>query len=173
MTGDRIAKKIGFEPKIQGLSKWPDENIKFLPDDEGEIKEIAKFLINKYRTDLQNVNIAYVFKQKASKSGDSVILGQAKIESDLQKALHSYDAVVIIGFDVWVELDLDQKLRLVLHELEHLIRDLESGKIKTQSHTVEEFPLVMQIFGPANDDQINFIQAWERFKNDNPGSATI
>jgi len=160
---DEISRSYGLIPTETPLSNWPAETIKFLKGDEArEIKEMGEQLIQKYRKDLLPYKIAYIFKQKASKSNNSVILGQAKSESDMQKVLHGYEAVVIIGFDTWKELTIDGKYRLVYHELSHFEID-EKGSLKTRTHAVEEFPEVIQLFGPGNDAQIDFINAYQKF----------
>ena len=168
-TGDALAKQYGFTPAEPALGAWPSDNQKFFEADE--VKEMGKWIINKWRTDLRNISIAYVFKQKASKSGDNVTLGAAKTESDLNKVLHTYEAVIIIGFDTWVGMDLDQKLRLVDHELEHLAIDAEKGKLGTVPHPVEEFPSVIQRWGPGNDAQIQFINAYMGFTKNHASLA--
>ena len=166
MTGDTICKKWGFEPKEAPLAAWPSADQKFIIADE--CKEFAKTYISRHRTDLINTNIGYIFKQKASKSGESLITGQAKAESELQQVLHGLEALIIIGFDAWLPLTLDEKMRAIARELEHITWDSKSGKLKTETFTVEGFPSIMRIFGPENDAQIEFINSWEKFKTDNP-----
>jgi predicted metallopeptidase len=165
MTGDTICKKWAFEPKEAPLAAWPNADQKFLVADE--VKEFARFYIARHRTDLINTNIGYIFKQKASKSGESTILGQAKTESELQQTLHGLEALILIGFDTWLLLTLDEKMRLVAHELEHITWDSKTGKLKTDTHPVEEFVSILRIFGPGNDAQVEFLAAWETFKKDN------
>ncbi len=171
MTGNEIAVKIGFTPKSATLENWPTNGEKFLVDDE--IKEYATFLIRKYRTDLVGSNIGYVFKQKASRNGDDVNYGSAKAESDLQKVLHGLDAVVIIGWDEWSAQDVDNKLRIMLHEIEKLTFDDKSGKLKAINPTVMQFPLVVQVFGPSSQTEIDFISAYQRFCRDNGGDGKL
>ena len=170
-SGIEIATKIGFTPKAATLENWPTTGEKFLLDDE--LKEIATFLIKKYRTDLTHSNIGYVFKQKAARNGELVTFGAAKAESDLQKTLHGLDAVVIIGWDEWCALDTDNKLRVMLHELEKLSFDDKSGKLKTINPLVMQFPLVVQVFGPSSQAEIDFISAYQRFCKDNGGDGKL
>lgn len=168
-TGDAMAKVYGFAAKEPELAAWPDATVKFV---EGpEIEEMAKFIINKWRPDLRNIEIAYIFKQKASKSGDNVTFGSAKAESDLQKVLHRYEAVIQIGYDTWIGLDLDQKLRLIDHELQHLGIDAEKGKLGIVTHPVEEFPDVVQRWGLGKDADVQFIAAYEKFKKDHAATS--
>ena len=160
-TGNALCVKYGFTPKISPLSNWPSEDVKFIEAEE--VKEMAKFIIGRWRTDLQNVNIAYLFKSKASKSGSNVTFGSAKTESELQRVLHSFDGIIQIGYDTWKELELDQKVRLIDHELQHLIIDPEKGKLAIATHPVEEFPDIIQRWGPGKDADIQYINAYQSF----------
>ena len=162
-TGNTIMNQLGFKMTVPALSNWPEDGAtKFIVGEE--LKEIGDQLIDRYRDDLRNHNIAYVFKKKAPKSDTNVTLGQVKTEGDLQKVLHGYDATIIIGHDTWITLEEDAKLRLIYHELEHLMIDFESGKIKTIPHHVEEFPSVMRVFGPASAAQVDYILAYQEFQ---------
>jgi hypothetical protein len=164
-TGDHIVKRYGFHFEVPPMSNWPEDKPKFFIAEE--VKEIGDQVIDKWRTDLQNMNIGYIFKPKAPRKDDVVTLGTAKAEPENEKVFHGIQAVVTIGFDMWLLLSLDQKVRLVYHELEHVGRDMESGEVKMQKHTVEEFASVIEKFGPEGDNQIALINAWEAFKNNN------
>ena len=164
-TGDVVMKQNGWVMTKPALGSFPDDGTKFIVSEE--VKEIADQVIDKYRDDLRNHNICYVFKKKATKSDNCVILGQAKTESDLQKTLHGYDAVVLIGHDTWTELGPDEKFRLAMHELEHFEVNFETGKLSTRSHPVEEFPVVMKIFGPGQTSHVDFIHAYQEFQKNN------
>jgi len=164
-TGNAIVEKYGWKMEVPPLDNWPADNLKFLPAEE--IEEIGKQVINTFRQDLLSCNIGYVFRKKAPKSDSGVVLGQVKAESELQKVLHGLDAVVLIGFDTWKNANPDAKFSLVMHELEHLVHDIETGKINTISHPVEEFPRIIEVFGPRQDSHVVFISAYEKFKNNN------
>lgn len=163
MTKDAVILKNGFTFNVAPQANWPDPTIKFL--EAPEIKDIARQLITKFRDDLQNVNIGYVFKQKASKAEGSPVPGEAKTQNDLQKTLHGLEAVIVIGYDNWCTLDPDDKFRVVLEELEKLVRD-EDGKITKAELSVQASPLVMKHFGPYNDAQIALINAYNAFTKD-------
>jgi predicted metallopeptidase len=165
-TGDALSKRYGFTAKEVPLANWPSFDQKFLIAEE--VAEIGHFIINKFKKDLNGINIGYVFKQKAGKKGvDGRILGQAKAESELQRTLHGLDALVIIGFDTWHEMNWDEKLRLVMHELCHIGRTPDGSNITTVDHEVEEFAEVMQHFGPGTDAQVNLISAYMSFSKSN------
>jgi len=164
-TKDEICQKFGFTCTQVPIANWPSDDTKFLLADE--VFEIAKQLIERFRPDLRSYTIGYVFKQKASKKGDGYTLGQAKVESDLQKTLHGYDATIIIGFDTWLELEIDQKFRLIHHELQHYEVDPEKDKLVIVDHVTKEFPATIEIFGPGDDSDVAFIRAYQKFQKDN------
>lgn len=166
-TGTEIATRIGFTPTMPSLGNWPTNGDKFIVDEE--LKEYGKFLVKKYRADLVGMNIAYVFKQKASKNGDITINGTAKIESDLQKVLHGLDALIIIGWDEWCAMDVDNKLRIMFTEIEKIVWDEKSGKLKTRLPEVSTFPSVVKVFGPSSQSEIEYIAAYNQFIKDNGG----
>ena len=163
-TGDSIMKRYDWKMESSQLSNWPKDT-KFILSDE--VKEIGQQIIKSLRSDLREFSIGYVFKEKASQNGERIVLGQVKCENALQKILHGLDAIVIIGFNTWHELKPDNKFALVTHELEHLAADEKSGRLKTIPHTVEEFPKVIEIFGPQQTNHVLFIHAFETFKQHN------
>jgi hypothetical protein len=165
MTNNEITKKNGFKLTEAPLSNWPeDKTIKYL--EAPEVEEVAKQLIDRFREDLKHINIAYVFKKKLNKDGDS------SIENDMRKVLHQYDVVITIGFSNWVTATDDHKFRTVLHELEKIVKDEEADKIIKISPSVAEFPKVMQVFGPSTDAEVAYINAWEKFKKENSSKLT-
>jgi hypothetical protein len=170
-TGDEIAKRIGFTPKMSSLDNWPSTGETHILDEE--LKEMGTFLIKKYRTDLIGTNIGYVFKEKASRSGDNVNYGDSKSQPPLQKVLSGLDACIIIGWDEWNALDLDNRLRVMFHEIEKLTHDEKSGKLKVQAPTVQTFPSVIQIFGPSTQAEIAYISAYDRFSKDSGGGGIL
>ncbi|MCK9430144.1 MAG: hypothetical protein M0R17_09090 [Candidatus Omnitrophica bacterium] len=163
-TGDSICKKLGFKSKGSVQENWP-KGSKFLKAEE--VENIADQLIEKYLPHLSNYNVGYLFKEKASKSTGGHILGKARTESDMEQVLHGYEAVIVIGFDKWIEADLDGKFRLVYHELLHLYEDPEKASMKIINHSVEEFPEVIAVFGPSQESHVQFIQAYDHFKQNN------
>ncbi len=160
---DFISKRHNLNPSIAPLSNWPDKLIKFLKSDE--LEEMGEMLIEKFRPDLRGFKIGYLFKQKASKSGPMTTLGQAKRENDMEQVLHGYNGVIVIGFDTWKDLELDEKFRLIFHELAHFELD-EKGQLGIADHTVQEFPEVVKIFGLGNDAQIAMVHAYKKFSDD-------
>lgn len=153
-TGKEIATTLGFTPKSAILGNWPEAGEKYVQDEE--LKEYGKFLISKYRPDLTNIDIAYLFKESA-KSND------VKKSNDLNKVLHGIEAVIVISWEDWKELDVDNKLRTLYIELEKIFWNDESGKIETQDPTVSSFPSVMRVFGPSSDAEIELISAYQEF----------
>jgi len=164
-TGNKTCEKFGFELKSAPLGAWPSDDQKFILAEE--VIEIGEQLIDRFRKDLAPYQIGYVFKQKAPKKDGEVVLGTAKTESELQKVLHGYDAIIQISYDTWEDASDDQKFRLVYHELEHLAVDSEKGKVFTIDHTVREFSSVIRIFGPGCSADVDFVASYKKFCEDN------
>ena len=171
VTGSEIATRIGFTPKMSSLANWPTSGEKFIQDEE--LKEMGNFLIRKYRTDLIGTNIGYILKEKASRNGESVNYGESKSQPPLQKVLSGIDACIIIGWDEWDSLDLDNRLRVMYQEIEKLTFDDKTGKLKVQQPTVQTFPSVIQIFGPSSTAEIAYISAYDRFCKDSGGPGIV
>jgi len=164
-TQDEICQKFGFKTEMPPQENWPSDDVKFMLAEE--VEEIGYQLINRFREDLRTYKIGYVFQQKASSKNGNAVLGKATTQADLQKCLHGYDAIVIIGHDTWLELSEDQKFRLVYHELEHFLVDFEKDKISVIDHVVQEFPSVIKVFGPGCEADVAFIEAYKKFQEDN------
>ncbi len=160
-TGDTIMKRNGWKMDVPPLDNWPMDSIKFLIAEE--VEEIGKQIINTFREDLKGCNIGYVFKKKATSNATGTVLGQIKAENELQKVLHGLDAVVVIGFDRWKDANPDAKFRLIHHELAHLVRDIDTDRVGTISHDVEEFSSTIRIFGPNQDSHVRFISGYNDF----------
>lgn len=169
LTGTNVADKIGFKATASVLGNWPADT-KFIKDDE-ELEEMGNWLINKYRADLKSLTIKYVFKQKAGKNGDTPVVGATKADSDLQRVLYGTDATIIIGWDEWNTLDVDNKLRTLLYELEKLSWDDKTGKLKIRTPEVAQFPMIIKVFGPSSSSEIDFISAYQSWAKDNGGTG--
>lgn len=163
-TLDAITKKLGIKLTEPALGSFP-AGTKYTP--APEVEEIAKQLIDKFRPELSGWKIAYVFKATASKSKEGEILGQARRDNDLSRLLHGFDGMVIIAFDKWVSMDDDQKARLTFHELEHFAPNIEKSCLDIIEHPINEFPSVIKIFGPGQESDISFIEAYQSFCKDN------
>lgn len=116
-----------------------------------EVAQVASKLIANTHKHLASLPIEYVWRDKASKSGDKVTLGKARKVSGLNAFLseHGEDFYVIeIAADTWKDLTSTQQLALVDHELCHLAgRNLDTDKLELRKHDVEEFAEVIARHG--------------------------
>lgn len=163
-TLDTIVKKYGFVMEEPQLGSYPVGQ-KYV--EAPEVKEIADQLIKKFCPELAGWKIGYVFKPKAPKKEDSVVLGMAKKENDLSSVFSKYDAYVIMPFDKWVTMDDDQKFRVTYHELKHFAPNIEKGTLDIVEHPINEFPEVIRIFGPGQESDVAFIEAYNTFCKEN------
>lgn len=163
-TLDTITTKYGFVMEEPQLATYPVGQ-KYV--DAPEVKEIADQLIKKFRPELAGWNIGYAFKAKAPKKEDMEVLGMAKKENDLSSLYSKIDAYIVMPFDKWVTMDADQKFRVTFHELEHLFPNIEKGTLDLLDHPINEFPSVIRIFGPGQESDVMFIEAYNQFCKDN------
>ena len=103
---------------------------------EDEVMESVRELIANYHPDLVAVEkqIAVVFKEKAGKAGDAIILGKSKKAPPLLGVLGDtdYKFVIEIAADEWQSLNNKQRLALLDHHLCacRTEEDQGSGEIK-------------------------------------------
>lgn len=164
-TGDVITTKLGIKFTEGEIGDFPHPGPKYIK--APEVQELGEQIISKFRPDLKNWQIGYLFKRTAAKSKTGEILGTANKENDKSKAYSEKDAYVTIAFDKWITMDKDQKARLVYHELLHLTPNQEKDILEIEDHPINEFPEVIAIFGPGQESDISFIESYERFKKDN------
>ena len=128
-----------------------------------EVEEVANKIIEQHRPDLVDVDIVYVFIDKAPTSMGRVVWGRARRIGGLNAVLANlgdYDGelcaepdpfyVVEISEDIWQGLDVKRRRALVDHELMHLLPvPADDGKInyKMRGHDFEEFGVIIRRHG--------------------------
>ena len=127
--------------------------------DAPEVERIAKPIIAQYHPQLHGINIRFVFRETARKSGGKEILGTASKVSGRNAFFASPGAlssvgkeffVIEIAEDKWATLTDDEKKALVDHELCHCgTEDDPQGGLKLvlRSHDVEEFDAIIRRHG--------------------------
>jgi len=117
------------------------------------------------------IAIAWSFGKKDDVDG-RMWLGQAKKGSDLDRAMHGYDFVILLNHEVWNSGSFteQQMTALLDHELCHCATACDSNgqqKIdeenrkcwRIRKHDVEEFKGIMDRRGPWKDDVREFVEA--------------
>lgn len=135
------------------------------------VEHIAGTLIPTHHPDLDGVRIQYVFRSKASKKNDKIVLGKARKVSGLNAYLATpadevgFDDeaveffVIEIAEDCWRDLNHEQRIALVDHELCHLaieFDDDEQVKLVMRSHDLEEFREIVERHGLWKPDLTEF-----------------
>ena len=133
---------------------------------EEDVKPIADKLITECKPELEGVVIVYLFKEKAGKKGNKLVIATARKVTSKENVVHSFkgkpsiDFVIEIGNDAWKELDTRQKEAVVLHELCHCAmhskNENEPEPIIMQ-HEVEEFSVVVELYGCYTHDIQKFV----------------
>ena len=119
--------------------------------DAPEVKVLAEEIIKAHHPHLEDEEIEYVFRSKASVRGTKVILGLAKKMRGLVSFLSrdSMDTYFLmdIAKDTWETLTDKQKRALVDHELCHFGIDEDDGSRYIIPHDVEEFAIIIERYG--------------------------
>lgn len=124
--------------------EWP-EDTKYRA--AAQPKAIAGVLVEHIHKHLVNAEIGFLYREKITGRGDSVVLGKA---SAVSGKLHHYsklDLLVEINWEAWGKLTPDQRVALMDHELEHFKRDDEKGTYYLVDHDVEEFSSIVRRWG--------------------------
>lgn len=121
----------------------------------------------KYHPDLMGAHIAWLFKEKASKSDGRPIVGKPyrvpakygplmEVNSSGEKG---YDFIIEIGADVWTELRNDQKEAWVDYLLEQCYGEENEStgemKWKIRKPEVQAFPVILSRHGTNWDAGVN------------------
>jgi predicted metallopeptidase len=131
-----------------------------------DVETIAKDLIADVEDhfDLGNVEILYVFRDKASRSRGRAVLGRARKVTGLNRFLIRPDDdpdlplfVLEIAKDTWSDLTDEGRRALVDHELSHLVvGENEDGELVggIRGHDLEEFIGVVERHGLWKPDVV-------------------
>lgn len=117
----------------------------FHPNTEAEV--LAKDLIAKYHTHLQQADIAYLFTDKSLKQLGKPLLGKAAKASPILRHFSGHDFIILFPEELWSSLNPEQRKALVDHELCHCGADPESGGVRVVGHDVEEFYAIIERHG--------------------------
>jgi predicted metallopeptidase len=137
------------------------------------VERIASDLIGKHHRDLDGVRIEYVFRETAAKKAGKHIWGQARKVSGLNAYLATDTTsdvvdvddffVIEIAEDIWAELNDQERIALVDHELCHCVaevdEDAETITLRVAPHDVEEFRVIVERHGLWRGDVEHFAES--------------
>jgi hypothetical protein len=140
----------------------------------GEAAELARGIIDRHHSHLATARVEFVFNKKTDKEGQPQfleskgkrLLGRAKVVSGLGAYLAREDEddgdeqffVIELCWWSWQHMDEGQRLALLDHELCHCEVDLDTAKLKTITHDVEEFSAVVERHGLWWADVLRFTE---------------
>jgi len=110
-----------------------------------DVIHTAQRLIAKYHPNLLEANIAFVFRDKAQKSGNAFVFGQASKVSDKQKPFMNYDFMIWLSEEDYSRADSSVREALIDHELSHC--GGHPGEWKMLHHDFEEFTAIIERHG--------------------------
>ena len=133
-----------------------------------EVASIAQRLIGQCHSHLVEANILYLFRKGPWKVKRSVRLGNANKCTGKEKYLIDHDFIIMINWELWATLNLQQKEALVDHELLHCCQGEpdENGDPTwyVRDHTFSGFPEEVRRHGLWSTDLMLFKKAAEEHK---------
>ena len=130
-------------------------------------------LIAEHHSHLADAKIALAWRFGWNQDADGRLqLGTAKKGTDLDRAMHQYDFVILLNWEAWNKggLNQEKKVRLIDHELSHCqVTSDTNGEPKTdekgrivyriRKHDVEEFKEIFKRYGSHNHELEELAQA--------------
>jgi predicted metallopeptidase len=131
-----------------------------------EVISIAREVINKYYTELADVEMALLMRSPTAKSNGCEVWGTASRANAKQRALSGKEIEFVIEFssDVWESLSITQKRALVDHELYHCVCTVDDdGEVHygMRGHDIEEFNDIVARHGRWNDSITTFLEQFQ------------
>lgn len=128
-----------------------------------DVLKIADRYIHEHHPHLLDVNVGFIFRDKAPTGSGRIVLGTAKkTPPDMLALGFPHHFVITLSYDWWsCHLNEEQQEALIDHELCHCLVD-EDGNLSIQRHDVEEFNCVFARHGawwPGADTTVQAIQA--------------
>jgi len=153
---------------VDEVKKESGESSKFI--DCQECIEIATKLMQQHPDMLNDANMASI-KYLIKTADKSSYAGKCSKATGKWAFLTGYDYVIEIWGVWWQHANDSAKEALILHELLHILRDVDSKgnvKWKIRNHDVEEFHEVVQLYGSWDTPLQALVDAANQFKNDAP-----
>lgn len=117
-------------------------------EDVGDnVYDIMNGIRNDLFPELRNANILMIFDTKKKISKGKVVLASIKSTNELQKYLTLTESGSIDGFDYIIMLDktawniseIEDKVRILRHELRHTVVENSEKPFKLRGHSLEDF----------------------------------
>lgn len=127
-------------------------------DPAESVEEIAKGLIRKFHSELVNTTIAYLYKNKPIRARGREVIAFVSKCSGIVKVLSKYDAIMIVSYPAFQQLNEAQKTAVIDHELTHLLVEEDSTgapKLRLLAHDVEEFSAIIERHGLYQQDLVH------------------
>lgn len=117
-------------------------------------------VIPQWHEHLKPLNILYVFVSKLPKKHGKAVLAKTKKMTPLEHYLggETHDYAMLVSFEYWDDMNHEQHVALIDHELSHIIRDVEADSgFSMRMHDIEEFTAVVERHGAWKADVRNFL----------------
>jgi hypothetical protein len=122
-----------------------------------EVEEVARDVVRRWRNDLVNARVEYVFRSTAEKKNGRKCLATARVVNGLASYYTRHSEakeagesaivpepffLVMVWYEAWCKISAAQQLALVDHELKHCVLEMDEADEEVYTivgHDVEEF----------------------------------
>lgn len=138
---------------------------------DARLEKLGKARIAEFYPHLKDLNISFLFQEKARKSGDKIIAGKCSKVGDREFFLHGHDIIIEIAQDIYLGSSAEINNAVMDHELAHIgikkdkdgldAYDSKTGRIKLfiKKHDLQEFTEIYERHGAYHEDIYNFVNA--------------
>lgn len=122
-----------------------------------DVQDLANEVIREHHPHLQDADILFLFREKASKRNGKLQAGKASKMSSKEKAIagREYDFKIELAFDLWTLQNDAWRRALIDHELCHCGGNSLDGW-ELLAHDLEEFAAIVERHGLWNQDVERF-----------------
>jgi len=142
---------------------------------DAQLEKLGKSRIAEFYPQLDKLNIAFLFNEKARKSGDKLIAGKCSKVSDREFFLHGHDIIIEIAQDIYLGSTIANRQAVMDHELSHIgIKKDKDGfdafdkngrlKVFINQHDLQEFVEIYERHGKYHEDIKKFVEAKAKTK---------
>ena len=133
-------------------------------DVTNDVNDVMKEVIDEYFHEFTSVKIKCLFDLKKRTSNGKIVLGRCQKTNDLLKHFtideanngEGYHYIIYLDKLAWENIEKEDKIRLMRHELRHIYIDIDSDRnpYKLVGHDIEDFSEEIEL----NKDDVRWAQ---------------
>lgn len=102
--------------------------MQFQKDKTGELDKAVRYIIRKFRPDLDALEFICVWRDKEKIVDGKLVLAEVMKLSNKNRDIFGYDVMLEVDENAWASMSTPEKKKLIFHELQHIQLDHEGGE---------------------------------------------